>query len=66
MSFSNLKTVEPLGRGVGLAVMWKEDCRVEVLQANRRFIDLKIHWQEKIFFLICIYGEPIKGKRNDV
>ncbi|XP_048605758.1 uncharacterized protein LOC106359240 [Brassica napus] len=64
--FSNLKTVEPVGKGGGLAVLWKKSCKVEVLQANRRVIDLKIQWQEKMFFLTCVYGEPIKGKRGDV
>ncbi|XP_048613516.1 uncharacterized protein LOC125587312 [Brassica napus] len=64
--FSNLKTVEPVGKGGGLAVMWKESCKVEVLQASRRVIDLKIQWQDKMFFLTCVYGEPIKGKRGDV
>ncbi|KAL0676411.1 hypothetical protein Bca4012_004392 [Brassica carinata] len=66
LGFTNLKTVEPIGRGGGLAVFWKEACRVEVLQAHRRVIDMKIHWQDKIFFLSCIYGEPVKGKRNEV
>ena len=58
--------MEPVGKGGGLAVMWKESCKVEVLQDNRRVIDLKIQWQEKMFFLTCVYGEPIKGKRGDV
>ena len=66
LGFTNLKTVEPIGIGGGLAVFWKEACRVEVLQAHRRVIDMKIHWQDKIFFLSCIYGEPVKGKRNEV
>lgn len=66
LGFSNLKTVEPLGRGGGLAVMWKQDSKVEVLQANRRALDMKIIWQDKTFFLTCVYFESMKRKRNDV
>lgn len=29
-------------------------------------MDLKILWQDKSFYLTCVYGEPIKGRRSDV
>ncbi|KAG2297824.1 hypothetical protein Bca52824_034296 [Brassica carinata] len=64
--YHNLKTVEPLGRSGGLAVMWKESCTMEILQANRRVIDLRVKWQDKSFFLSCVYGDPVKSKRSEV
>lgn len=66
LDYQFLRTVEPIGKGGGLAVMWKEFCKVEVLQANNRLFDLKIFWQGRNFFLTCVYGEPIKGRRSDV
>ncbi|KAG2328022.1 hypothetical protein Bca52824_010750 [Brassica carinata] len=61
-----LASVEPIGKSGGLAVMWKECCRVEILQANKRIIDMKVQWQDKSFYLSCIYGEPVKCKSNEV
>ena len=46
--------------------MWTESCKVEILQTNNRLMDLKILWQDKSFYLTCVYGEPIKGRRSDV
>ena len=63
--YHDLKTVEPLGRSGGLAVMWKESCRMEILQANRRVIDMRVKWQYKSFFLSCIYREPVKNRRSE-
>ncbi|KAG2270598.1 hypothetical protein Bca52824_065153 [Brassica carinata] len=64
--YHDLKIVEPLGRSGGLAVMWKESFRMEILQANRRVIDMRVKWQDKSFFLSCIYGEPVKNRRSEV
>ena len=64
--YYNIKTVEPIGKSGGLAVMWKESCKVEILQANKRIIDMKVHWQDKSFFLSCIYGDPVKCRRHEV
>lgn len=33
LGFHDLRTVEPIGRSGGLAVLWKEACKVEILQA---------------------------------
>ncbi|KAG2307383.1 hypothetical protein Bca52824_027131 [Brassica carinata] len=66
LGYQFLRTVEPIGKGGGLAVMWTQNCKVEVLQANNRLLDLKVLWQSKSFFLTCVYGEPIRGRRSDV
>lgn len=66
LGYNGLRTVEPVGRSGGLAIMWKNTCRVEVKQTNRRLIDTKVQWQDKTFYLTGIYGEPIKNRRNEV
>ncbi|KAL0848127.1 hypothetical protein Bca101_021374 [Brassica carinata] len=66
LGFHDLRTVEPVGKSGGLAVFWKNSCRVEVLQSNRRLMDLKVTWKDKTFFLTGVYGEPVKGNRNSV
>ncbi|KAG2249330.1 hypothetical protein Bca52824_088958 [Brassica carinata] len=66
LGFHDLRTVEPIGRSGGLAVLWKEACKVEILQAHRRLIDLKVTWKDKSFFLTGVYGEPVKGNRSGV
>lgn len=66
LGYHSLKTVEPLGRSGGLAVMWKNSCKVEILQANRRLIDLKVRWRDKEFFLSCVYGYLVRSKRSGV
>lgn len=58
--------MEPSGKSGGLAVLWKETCRVEVCQANRRLMDLKVQWKDKAFFLTEVYGEQVKGYRQEV
>lgn len=52
--FHDVKTVEPLGKSGGLAVMWKDNCKIEVLQANKRIIDMKVQWQGKALPLMYL------------
>lgn len=58
--------MEPVGKSGGLAVMWKESCMIEVLQANRRLMDLKVKLQDKVFYMTGVYGDPIKSRRVEV
>lgn len=39
---------------------------MEVCQANRRVMDLKVQWKDKAFYLTGVYGEPVKGYRQEV
>ena len=66
MGFHDIVSVDARGKSGGLAVMWKEACRVETLQANNRVIDLKVEWQNHTFYLTCVYGDPVKSKRGEV
>lgn len=66
LGFYNMHSVEPVGKSGGLALMWKESVSVKVIQANRRMIDVSIPWQDKSFFLTCVYGGPVKRDRGGV
>lgn len=66
LGYHDLRTVEPMGRSGGLAVLWKESCKVECLQSNRRIMDLKMTWKDKSFFLTGVYEEPVKGNKSNV
>ncbi|KAL1225016.1 hypothetical protein V5N11_002795 [Cardamine amara subsp. amara] len=66
LGYDELVTVEPVGLSGGLAVMWKSSYKVEVLFADQRIIDLKIQVGSMIFFMSCIYGDPVREMRNHV
>ncbi|XP_010490159.1 PREDICTED: uncharacterized protein LOC104767890 [Camelina sativa] len=48
LGYFDIRTVEPVGKSGGLALMWRESVSVKVLQADNRMIDALINWQEKI------------------
>lgn len=57
---------EPDGIGGGLALLWKEEIQVKILQQTNKWIDAHIVWQEYEFFLIGIYGDPVYAEREKV
>lgn len=66
LGYCDLRTVEPMGRSGGLAVMWKESVKMEVLLANRRMMDFKVKWKDIIFYLTYVYGDIVKNNRSAV
>lgn len=66
LGFHGLRTVDPIGKSGGLAVLWKETCNISVYQANNMIMDLQVSWRDKSFYLTGVYGEPVKGNRNGV
>ena len=64
--YDELLTVDPAGRSGGLAVFWKSSYNVEVLKADKRIIDLKVRMGSLVFFLSCIYGDPVRAHRKVV
>ncbi|KAL1220562.1 hypothetical protein V5N11_003271 [Cardamine amara subsp. amara] len=64
LGYNELVTVEPVGLSGGLVVMWKSSYKVEVLFSDKRIIDLKIQVGSMVFFLSCIYGDPVPAMRN--
>lgn len=64
LGYDKLITVDPIGRSGGLAVMWKRSYEVEVLSMDNRIIDLKVTIGSLVFFLTCVYGDPVRGRRK--
>ena len=59
LGYFDLHTVEPVGKSGGLALMWKESVNIWILESNKRMIDVLVGWQDKEFYLTCVYGEPV-------
>ncbi|WZZ51263.1 hypothetical protein YC2023_051370 [Brassica napus] len=66
LGYDNLITVEPVGLSGGLAVMWKRCYKVIVLQEDKRIIDLQVEMGSLVFYLTCVYGDPVKERRQAV
>lgn len=66
LGYDNLLTVEPIGRSGGLAVMWKKSFIVDILSSDFRIIDLKVTMGSIPFYLTCVYGDPVRGRRKPV
>ncbi|CAA7042046.1 unnamed protein product [Microthlaspi erraticum] len=66
LGYDNLITVEPEGLSGGLAVMWKNNLDVCILARDKRIIDMKIKMGSQVFFLSCVYGDPVKARRREV
>jgi len=56
LQFTSHKLVSPQGRGGGLALLWKQNVDLEVLQDNLNFIDTRITAEGHSFFATFIYG----------
>lgn len=66
LGYDHLVTVEPVGLSGGLAVFWKDSYSVSVLSSDKRIIDMKVGLGSVGFFLTCVYGDPVKAKRQEV
>lgn len=66
LGYDKIFTVEPLGLSGGLAVLWKNSYDIEILSGDKRIIDLKVHCRSIVFFLTCVYGDPVRARRQDV
>ncbi|KAG7548894.1 Endonuclease/exonuclease/phosphatase, partial [Arabidopsis suecica] len=66
LGYDNLVTVEPLGLSGGLALMWKNSYKVEVLSKDKRIIDTKISLGSIVFCVTFVYGDPVRANRQVV
>jgi len=64
LGYDNCFMVDPVGLSGGLAVFWKNCYKVEVLSADNRIIDLKVNIGSMMFFLTCVYGDPVRALRQ--
>ncbi|KAF3555129.1 hypothetical protein F2Q69_00017410 [Brassica cretica] len=66
LGYDKIITVEPVGLSGGLALMWKDSYKVDVLSSDKRIIYVKVKMASISFFLTCVYGDPVKERRQDV
>ena len=57
--------VPPSGLSGGLALLWKHNINLSVLNSSPNFIDTKIIYKNKTFFMTFIYGTPQQEKRAE-
>lgn len=66
LGYDKMVTVEPIGRSGGLALLWKQSYDVEVLSSSNRIIDIRVRLGSLVFYISCVYGDPIKENRRFV
>ncbi|CAL9223615.1 unnamed protein product [Arabidopsis halleri] len=67
LQYNQIKLVSPHSPGGGgLALLWTEEVKLEVLQESQNYIDTQITFKGKKFYAIFIYGDPDKDKRKPV
>lgn len=66
LGYDKMLTVEPLGLSGGLAVLWKGCFKVDILSSDKRIIDLCVTFGSIKFFLTCVYGDPVRERRQAV
>ena len=65
--FDECFSVDCVGRGGGLVLLWRNDMIVEVLSYSRFHIDVQVceHNGDKPWRFIGFYGKPYTSKRQE-
>lgn len=58
MGYANKFTVPPTGLSGGLALLWKDDVDLQILDSSPNFIDTKLTSASASFHYTFVYGEP--------
>jgi len=58
MGYAHRFTIPPEGLSGGLALYWKENVEVEILEAAPNFIDVKVKFKKDTSHITFIYGAP--------
>ncbi|KAL1195595.1 hypothetical protein V5N11_035079 [Cardamine amara subsp. amara] len=66
LGYDKCQLVDPEGLSGGLTLFWKSSYEVEVLQADKRIIDVKVKLGSIGFFISFVYGEPVIHLRQEV
>ncbi|EFH70166.1 predicted protein [Arabidopsis lyrata subsp. lyrata] len=66
MGYKNAHIVDPEGLSGGLALFWKDSYNVEILFSDSRIIDAKVKLGSLIFYISCVYGDPVAHLRQIV
>jgi hypothetical protein len=64
MGFNNMLTVDCVGRSGGLALLWKDEMGIEIINYSRRHIHAKVNQANLVpWFFTGFYGHPEAQKR---
>ena len=64
LGYDKMFTVAPEGLSGGLAVLWKDCYKVEILSSDKRIIDMNVKMGSLFFFLFCVYGDSVRNMRR--
>lgn len=64
LGYDKMVTVEPIGCSGGLALLWKKSYDVEVLSSCSRIIDIRVKLGSLVFYISCVYGDPVKERHK--
>lgn len=65
LGFEYHDLVPPTGHGAGgLALLWKQEIKLDVLDATPNLFDTSIEYQGKLFYASFVFGDTDKNKRK--
>ena len=66
LGFDGKFVVNRVGRGGGIALLWKQPMTYNLLSFQNNFIDVSVHVPNKVVWrLTCFYGFPERNRRKD-
>lgn len=66
MGYEGKFTVPPIGLSRGLALLRKQDVKLDVLSSSPDLIDTRVKIKSKLLYLTLTYGESDKQKKKEV
>ena len=63
LHYTNYFSVPPEGTGGGLALLWKDNITLEILESSPNIIDAKVSFKGSYSFVSFIYGSPAVENR---
>ncbi|XP_013616941.1 PREDICTED: uncharacterized protein LOC106323347 [Brassica oleracea var. oleracea] len=67
LQYENSHLISPTGHGAGgLALFWKQEIKLQILNSSANCIDVCIEFEGKSFFASFVYGDTDKPKRRAI